>query len=131
MIVVDASALIAILDEERDATRYAEAIADADPPLVSAATLVEAGIVMFNRHGVRGSRKLNALVQEAGFQVESVTAQHAQLALQGYASYGKGQKNAARLNYGDCFSYALAKATGLPLLFKGRDFSETDIRSVL
>jgi ribonuclease VapC len=131
MIVVDASALIAILDEERDATRYAEAIAEADPPLVSAATVVEAGIVMFNRHGAGGSRKLNALIQEAGFQVESVTAQHAQLALQAYASYGKGQKNAASLNYGDCFSYALAKATCLPLLFKGLDFSKTDIRSAL
>ena len=131
MIVVDASALIAILDEERDATRYAEAIAEADPPLVSVATVVETGIVMFNRHGAGGSRKFNALIQEAGFQIESVTAQHAQLALQAYASYSKGQKNKAGLNYGDCFSYALAKATGLPLLFKGRDFSATDIRSVL
>jgi ribonuclease VapC len=131
MIVVDASALIAILDEERDAARYAEAIAEADPPLISAATVVEAGIVMFNRHGLAGARKFNALIQEAGFQIESVTAQHAQLALQAYASYGKGQENAAGLNYGDCFSYALAKATELPLLFKGRDFSETDIRSVL
>jgi ribonuclease VapC len=131
MIVVDASALIAILDEERDAASYAEAIAEADPPLVSAATVVEAGIVMFNRHGAAGSRKLNALIQEGGFQIESVTAQHAQLALQGYALYGKGQKNAASLNYGDCFSYALAKATGLPLLFKGRDFTKTDIPSVL
>jgi ribonuclease VapC len=131
MIVVDASALIAILDEERDAARYAEAIAEADPPLVSAAAVVEAGIVMFNRHGAGGSRKLNALIQEAGFRIESVTAQHAQLALQAHASYGKGQKNAASLNYGDCFSYVLAKATGLPLLFKGRDFTETDIRSVL
>jgi ribonuclease VapC len=86
---------------------------------------------MFNRHGDRGSRKLQALIQEAGFQIESVTAQHAQLALQAYASYGKGQKNAARLNYGDCFSYALAKATGLPLLFKGRDFTATDLRAAL
>ena len=86
---------------------------------------------MFNRHGPGGARKFDALIREAGFQIESVTAQHAQLALQAYASYGKGQKNAAALNYGDCFSYALAKATGLPLLFKGRDFSETDIQSVL
>jgi len=103
VIVVDASALIAIPDEERDAARYAEAIADADTPLVSAATIVETGIVMFNRHGAGGSRKLNGLIQEAAFQIESVTAQHAQIALQAYASYGKGQKNAARLNYGDRF----------------------------
>jgi ribonuclease VapC len=130
MIVVDASALIAILDEEGDATRYAEAIAEADQPLISAATLVETGIVMLNRHGIKGVRKVNALIQEAGFQVESVTPQHAQFALEAYASYGKGQKSAG-LNYGDCFSYALAKATGLPLLFKGRDFSGTDIQAAL
>ena len=130
MIVVDASALVAILDEEGDATRYAEAIAEADQPLISAATLVETGIVMLNRHGAKGVRKVNALIQEAGFQVENVTPQHAQLALEAYASYGKGQKSAG-LNYGDCFSYALAKATGLPLLFKGRDFSGTDIQSAL
>ena len=131
MIVVDASALIAILEEEGDAARYEEAIADADPPLISAATLIEVGIVMLNRHGPRGARKVNELVQEAGVQVESVTPQHVQLALEAYALYGKGRKSAAGLNYGDCFSYALAKATGLPLLFKGRDFSRTDIRSVL
>src|SRR5688500_7022442 len=109
MIVVDASALIAILAEEGDASAYAEAIADADPPLISAATLVETGIVMLNRHGPKGARKVTALIQEAGFQVESVTPQHAQLALEAYASYGKGRKTAAGLNYGDCFSYALAK----------------------
>jgi ribonuclease VapC len=131
MIVVDTSALIAILEEEDDAARYAEAIADADPPLASAATVVEVGIVMLNRHGGKGLRKAAALIQEAGVHVESVTSQHAQLALEAYASYGKGQKSAAGLNYGDCFSYALAKATGLPLLFKGRDFSGTDISSVL
>src|SRR5438045_6068039 len=116
MIVVDASALIAILDEEDDAARYAEAIAESDGPLISAATLVETGIVMLNRHGSKGARKLNTLIQEAGCQVESVTAQQAQLAIEAYASYGKGQKSKAGLNYGDCFSYALAKATGLPLL---------------
>jgi ribonuclease VapC len=131
MIVVDASALVAILDDEDDASRYAEAIAEADPPLISAATLIETGIVMLNRHGSRGLQKLRLLVQEAGFQVESVTPQHAQVALDGYASYGKGRKSAAGLNYGDCFSYALAKSTGLPLLFKGRDFSGADIASVL
>ena len=126
MIVVDASALIAILNEE-DAARYAKAIAEADAPLISAATRVEAGIVMLNRHGPKGALKVTALLQEAECQVENVTAHHAQLALDAYAMYGKGQKGKAGLNYGDCFSYALAKATGLPLLFKGNDFSKTDI----
>ncbi len=131
MIVVDTSALIAILEEEQDAVAYAKAVAEADPPLISAAAMVEAGIVMLNRHGPKALRKVNLLIQEAGFQVESVTAQQAQQALEAYASYGKGQKSKAGLNYGDCFSYALAKVTGLPLLFKGIDFSETDIPSAL
>ena len=126
MIVVDTSALIAILDKEPDAALYAEAIAEADPPLISAATLLELNIVMINRHGVKAARMVDRLIQEARFQVESFTVQHAELARDAYARYGKGQKTAA-LNYGDCFSYALAKATGLPLLFKGRDFSKTDI----
>ena len=130
MIVVDTSALVAILEEEEDAPRYAAAIAEADPPLISAATLAEVGIVMFNRHGAKAARMVDGLIQEAGFQVESVTAQHAQLAREAYAAYGKGQKSAG-LNYGDCFSYALAKASGLPLLFKGRDFSRTDIEAAL
>ena len=126
MIVVDTSALIAILDKEPDAALYAEAIAEADPPLISAATLLELNIVMINRHGVKAARMVDRLIQEARFQVESFTVQHAELAREAYARYGKGQQTAA-LNYRDCFSYALAKATGLPLLFKGRDFSKTDI----
>jgi ribonuclease VapC len=126
MIVVDTSALIAILDKEPDAALYAEAIAEADPPLISAATLLELNIVMINRHGVKAARMVDRLIQEARFQVESFTVQHAELAREAYARYGKGQQTAA-LNYGDCFSYALAKATGLPLLFKGRDFLKTDI----
>ena len=69
------------------------------------------------------------LIQEAGFQVKSFTVQHAELAREAYARYGKGRQTAG-LNYGDCFSYALAKATGLPLLFKGQDFSKTDIVAV-
>ena len=126
MIVVDTSVLIAILDQEPDAALYAEAIAEADSPLISAATLLELNIVMLNRHGVRAARMVDRLIQEAGFQVESFTVQHAELAREAYVRYGKGQQTAG-LNYGDCFSYALAKATGLPLLFKGQDFSKTDI----
>lgn len=131
MIVVDASALIAILEREADAVVYARAIADGEPPLISAATLVEVSIVMLRRHGQKGLRSLTTLLQKAGFQVESLTAQQAQQAVEAYAAYGKGMKKGAGLNYGDCFSYALAKATGLPLLFKGADFARTDIESAL
>jgi len=130
MIVVDTSALIAILEKEPDAARYAEAIAEADAPLISAATLVELWIVMWNRHGPNASRMVDWLIQEAGFQIESVTPQQAQLAREAYTVYGKGRKKAG-LNFGDCFSYALAKAADLPLLFKGPDFSATDIPSAI
>lgn len=131
MIVVDTSAVLAILEEEQDAAIYARAIADPDPPAISAASVLEAGIVMLNRHGSRALRRVNQLLQEAGFQVENVTAQQAREALEAYSAYGKGRKSKAGLNYRNCFSYALAKVLGLPLLFKGKDFSETDIPSAL
>ena len=130
MIVVDTSALIAILDREPDAALYAEAIAEADSPLISAATLLELHIVMLNRRGGRAGQLVDRLIQDAGFQIEHFTAQHLELARGAYARYGKG-RNSAGLNYGDCFSYALAKATGLPLLFKGSDFSKTDLVAAL
>lgn len=130
MIVVDASALIAILDQEPDAALYADAIAEADSPLISAATLLELHIVMLNRHGGKAGQIVDRLIQDAGFQIEHFTAQHLELAREAYARYGKG-RNSAGLNYGDCFSYALAKATGLPLLFKGSDFSKTDLVAAL
>ena len=130
MIVVDTSALIAILDREPDAAVYAEAIAETDSPLISAATLLELHIVMLNRHGGRAGQLVDRLIQDAGFQIEYFTAQHLELAREAYARYGKG-RNSAGLNYGDCFSYALAKATGLPLLFKGSDFAKTDLVAAL
>jgi ribonuclease VapC len=130
-VIVDASALIAILDGEADAAIYAEALAEADLPLISAATLIEAGIVMVNRHGPRGAKKVYALIEEAGIGIEEVTPQQARMAIDAFALYGKGRKHKAGLNYGDCFVYALAKATGMPLLFKGEDFRQTDLLSVL
>ena len=130
MIVVDTSALIAILLDEAEAGRCAAAIAEADPALISGATVAETGIVMLSRHGPRGADKVRALIQEVRLQVESVTEEHAELAIEAYGSYGKGRTGTALLNHGDCFSYALAKATRLPLLFKGTDFSQTDVEAV-
>ncbi len=131
IVVVDTSAILAILEQEDDAPVFARAIAEADPPLISAASVAEVGIVMLRRNGSKGVARANRLIREAGIQVESVTAQQAQLAIEAYAVYGKGQKNKAGLNYGDCFSYALAKTACAPLLFKGNDFSATDISSSL
>ncbi|MCY4121753.1 MAG: type II toxin-antitoxin system VapC family toxin [Acidobacteria bacterium] len=131
--VADTSALIAVLQNEEDAARFAGAIAEADTVLVSAASVAEAGIVMLNRHGPPGADKVRALIREAGLRVEDVTAEHAEIAVEAYEAYDKGGQapGKANLNYGDCFSYALAKTTGLPLLFKGHDFSHTDIARVL
>ncbi len=131
MIVVDASALLAILEAEPDAAKFAEALADADAPLISAATLIEAGIVLVNRHGPKAAAKVYALVREAGIEVENVTPRHAQIAIDAFAIYGKGRRHKAGLNYGDCFVYALAKTMDLPLLFRGNDFSHTDLASIL
>lgn len=93
MIVVDTSALIAILDKEPDAARYAEAIAEEDAPLISAATLRELHIVMLNRHGARAAQIVERLIQDAAFH-ENFTAQHVELARGAYTRYGKGRNSA-------------------------------------
>ena len=131
MIVVDSSALIAILEDEPEAESFSSLIAAVERPRLSAATLREAGIVIMNRRGSQGMKKLYALIDAGGFEGSPVTEDQARLALEALARYGKGHKSHARLNYGDCFSYALAKSTTLPLLFKGEDFSQTDVQSAL
>jgi len=122
--VLDTSALIAILAAEPEATALAAALATADTRRLSAASLLETAIVIESRHGPAGGQKLDELIHAAQIQIEPVTA--ARLA---YRTYGKG-RHPAGLNYGDCFSYALAKISGEPLLFKGEDFSQTDIEAV-
>lgn len=128
--IVDTSAVIAILFAEPDAKTYAQAIADAESCRMSAATLVEASIVTDVQTKNAGGRQLDALIRRARIAIEPVTEEHAHIARQAYADFGKGRHPAA-LNYGDCFSYALAKATGEPLLFKGADFRKTDITSAV
>ena len=125
--VVDSSALLAILLQEEDAERFAQAIEAVERPLVSSGNVIEAGIVMIVRQGPAGRADLIALLDQGGFGIEPVTAEQADIALEAYRRYGKGRGHAAGLNYGDCFAYALAKATGEPLLFKGDDFAHTDI----
>lgn len=129
MMVVDTSAIIAILLQEEDAQRYADAIEATEQPLVSAASVVEAGIVLHARQGPKAVEQLGLFLEEGGFQIEGVTSNQAWRALDGFARFGKGQGNEAQLNYGDCFAYALAKETDQPLLFKGKDFVHTDIKA--
>lgn len=127
--VIDTSALVALLAMEPEAARLAQAI-EADPVrLLSAAALVETSIVLESRQGEAALRELDLLVARAGVQVEPVTVEHAELARQAWRRFGKGCHSAG-LNYGDCFSYALSRATGEALLFKGNDFQQTDVATV-
>ena len=123
--IVDTSALLAILFNESDAETYARAIAQADAPRISAASFVEAAIVI-EAQTKNSSSQLDAFMRRAGIAIEPVTEEQSHVARQAYTDFGKGRHSAA-LNFGDCFAYALAKVTGDPLLFKGKDFSQTDI----
>ena len=124
--IIDTSAIIAVLFNEDDANLYAELITQSDSRRMSAATFVETAIVVETQTKTSGSRQLDAFMRRADIAIEPVTEEHAHIARQAFIDFGKG-RHAARLNYGDCFSYALAKATGEPLLFKGKDFSKTDL----
>jgi ribonuclease VapC len=124
--IIDTSAIIAILFNEDDARIYAEAITRADSCRISAATFVEISIVVEAQTKNSGSRQLDAFLRRAGIAIEPVTEEQAHIARQSFIDFGKG-RHAAGLNYGDCFSYALSKVTREPLLFKGKDFSKTDL----
>lgn len=127
--VIDSSAIIAILSNEPEAESIAEAIA-ADPMrLMSAASLLEVAIVIEARYGEAGGDKFDQLLQTGQIKIEPVTVEQAEVARRAFRAYGKGRHPAA-LNFGDCFSYALAKVLGEPLLFKGDDFSKTDLKRV-
>jgi ribonuclease VapC len=127
-VIIDTSAVLAILFDEEDAARFADAIAGADQRAMSAANFLEAGIVIDNQLGPAAGRELDALLARAQIEIASVTREQAEIARQAYLDFGKGH-HPARLNFGDCFAYALAKAANRPLLFKGDDFAETDIVS--
>ena len=124
--MIDSSVLIAILENEPEAAQLIEAITNDPTRLISAVSLVETSIVILNRRGEAGVAALDAFLQEAAIETIAVTPEQAALARQAYERYGKG-RHPAKLNFGDCFSYAAAVAHGEPLLFKGNDFGETDI----
>ena len=126
--IIDTSALMAILQLEPEAKRILDAIKAADRRAISAATFVEAGIVAETRAGEQGARNLDAAVTRMQIEVVPLTVNHAAHARRAFRRYGRG-RHPARLNFGDCFAYALAKASGEPLLFKGNDFSQTDIKA--
>ena len=128
--IVDTSALVAILFRESDAQRYEEAIATAPHCRMSVANFVEAAMVIESKDGPARGESLDVLVDEASIELAPVTPQHAYAAREAWRRYGKGNHPAA-LNFGDCFAYALAKISGEPLLFKGGDFALTDVEDAL
>ena len=128
--VIDTSALVALLLGEADAGRFARAIEAGSLRLVSAATLVETSIVIESRKGEEAGRELDLLIYRAGIEIVPVDQDQAEIARHAWRRFGNG-RHAAGLNYGDCFAYALAINRGLPLLFRGDDFARTDVESVL
>lgn len=124
--VIDTSALVAILQREPERRAFIDAIEAADTRLMSVATFVEMSMVVEARHGAEGLRDLDHFISRAGIDLVPVDVEQGRLARNAFSRFGKGRHRAA-LNYGDCFSYALATSLGEPLLFKGDDFGHTDV----
>ncbi len=124
--VIDTSAVLAILQDEPERRAFNEAIEAADSRSLSVASFVELSIVIEARFGAEGVGHLDRLLERAGVKVVPVDLEQGRLARQAFSRFGKGRHEAG-LNFGDCFSYALAQVLGEPLLFKGEDFSRTDV----
>ena len=129
--IVDTSAVIAILREEPDAARFVEALATAATVRMSAASYLETAIVVDANRDPVLSRRLDDLLAAAEVSVEPFTEEHADIARAAYRDFGRGSGHPAGLNFGDCFAYALARSSGRPLLFRGEDFARTDVESAL
>jgi len=128
--ILDTSPLVAILAKEPDSELYVQAISRAPRCRISAGNFIELSIVIESQFDAEVAHQCDALFRRIGIVIEPVTVEQAHLARQAFHDFGKG-RHAARLNFGDCFAYALAKITGEPLLFKGEDFKKTDLVSAL
>jgi ribonuclease VapC len=127
--ILDTSALIAILRLEAEAAEFAKIIERSAHSRISAVSYLEAGAVIDGSKDPIASRRFDELIEAAQVEIEPVTEAQGRLARQAYRDFGKTSGHPAKLNFGDCFSYALAKSKGEPLLFKGQDFSRTDVKS--
>jgi ribonuclease VapC len=125
--IVDSSAVVGILNGEPDAEALSDALVSARNGRMSAATLVELYVVIDGKRDPVRSARLDELLSRSDVEIVDVTAEQAHIARAAYRDFGRGSGHPARLNFGDCFSYALARATGEPLLFKGDDFVDTDL----
>ncbi len=128
--VIDTSALLAILQNEPERREFNEAIEEAASLMLSVANFVESSMVIETRYGIEGLRDLDLLIDRAGVRLVGVDVEQGREARRAIGRFGKG-RHPAGLNYGDCFAYALARVLGEPLLFKGNDFSQTDLTPVL
>jgi ribonuclease VapC len=124
--VIDTSAIVAILFGEPEARRFAHAIDQDSLRLMSAVSVLEATMVVESELGEAGGRELDLLLHRAGIEVVGFLPEQLDAARHAFRAYGKG-RHPAGLNFGDCFSYALAKSAGQSLLFKGNDFARTDV----
>lgn len=129
--IIDTSALVALVRNERDSEKFIAAIDQAQSVSMSAATLLECCIVVDAFGSSMASRRLDQLVRAVPIEIEPVTAEHVAIARDAYADFGRGSGHEARLNFGDCFSYAAAFAANEPLLFKGNDFNHTDLTAAV
>jgi ribonuclease VapC len=130
-LIVDTSALLAVMLEEDDSDRFLDAITFAESASISAVSHFEAAMIIERRSDGVASKRFDDIERLMKLRVVEFTPTQALLARQAWRRFGKGSDNPAQLNYGDCMVYALAKDTGQPLLFKGNDFSQTDIEPAL
>ena len=128
--IVDASAVIAILRDEPERAEFNRVIQEAQSRRISAVNYVEAAVVTDGSKDPVLSRRFDELFREAKITIEPVTALQARVAREAFRDFGRGSGHPARLNLGDCFAYALAKIAGEPLLYKGNDFGQTDLKPV-
>ena len=127
--IVDTSAVIAVIFQEPEAQRFSSLIAQTADCRISAGNYLEAAIVLDGSRNPIVSRRLDQLLRDGGIAIEPISVAQAKIAREAYRDFGKGSGHPAQLNFGDCFAYALARDRGEPLLFKGNDFSQTDISS--
>jgi ribonuclease VapC len=131
VIVVDSSAVIAVIRREDDFERFLTALENADAALMSNANFLEVVIVLIRRYGAAGLSRLDRVQATFPVELRDVDAVQLDLAIDAYARFGRGTGHPAGLNFGDCFAYALAKAADAPLLYKGGDFAMTDVAAAI
>jgi ribonuclease VapC len=130
MIVVDTSAVIAILLDEPERVAFRTTIMNAPAAIMSSATMIEARMVAYGRGGQVLLTKFDSVIEALAIEIVPLGLAEIDAAHTAFVAYGKGSGHPAQLNFGDLFSYALAKSRGIPLLFKGDDFAQTDIASI-